>query len=357
MSAKRRKGVLNNEKRTPLFNRVKHFLGTYWAEIFSILLLSGMIYLLIIQPKNEDFVKSLVEIETWLLTISSIIIAILTTYLVSKIFQIRQERQSIIPEAKTLSLKLNSFSKIAHRLLNSYGFWEKGLTVFLSQEYPRMTHYKVDKIRGLDPDSWEDEDMKKFLNDDRYPYSKELMLELRCMFPDTYHYDYIYSPYDTPPRFPIELLEKWINTYAGNGLWYNFHHQYSLVKDKYDFSSVPSTIKAFIESEAQKIDRKKYKKMSFGPEMLASLGDQIHSNILPELYQRMLMIESGAPRLIKVFYLVLGGMIITGLFLPITNKLFQFGCLFSIISISSVLSLTVYSFIKIGQLINKEIKL
>lgn len=78
-----------------------------------------------------------------LIQFSGIFSAILITYVVSKVFQVRQERVERYKEIVKLANKFTDFRRIARVLVNNYGFWDKGMREKMRKEYEAIDYFTI----------------------------------------------------------------------------------------------------------------------------------------------------------------------------------------------------------------------
>ena len=103
------------------------------SKIFLILLAISLMFSLDLKSIDYDYEKLL----NLIITINGVLIAVIATFLYSKILVERAERIQMKIEIDTLSLKLSSLRRIATYLLDSTSFWKKTTSV-IYENYPSI---------------------------------------------------------------------------------------------------------------------------------------------------------------------------------------------------------------------------
>lgn len=282
---------------------------------FLFLIIASEIWLMIKYPiKYED----LQNLTSQLLTFSSIVVAILITYIMSKVFQIRNERIENRKEIIRLSNQVTNFRRICNILKNNLNFWPSQLVSRMRGVYKDLNYFDIQnqqldsssQIYQLRQNFWADSTINKSAGQ---LYSA---LESLCLDKNNWSSE-LHDSYDHDLIYPLEVLHEWIYYYNANELWYWFNHEYREIRHVIDFTSITSEEKKKIESFARKIDSNRYKNPRFNESLLADLGTDFESHYFALLYERTKENNSGLPQTINLLLWLTLSLIIIGVLVPI----------------------------------------
>lgn len=91
---------------------------------------------------NSDFEKNeiLKDTSANLFTFSGIFSAILITFIISKIFQIRNEKRELKIKIINLCNKVTDFRRICEKIINNYDVWDASTKSKLDNKYKHLTY-------------------------------------------------------------------------------------------------------------------------------------------------------------------------------------------------------------------------
>jgi len=331
------------------------FFYRFFPIILSVLffLIIGLSLYCELQQKSE-LKEILNDFRDKTLTVSGILSAILITFLTSKVLQIRQEKLQRVPDFKDLTQKLHKFRNIINRLIHS-NLWVDGLWIFIDTNYQKLSHFDVREMAFVG--SKPTELATKYIRDHKFGDLGDLYLELKSFLFDPYFDQTLYSEFEVPVYYSKEIVEKWIKYECGGGFWYYFEYKYAAYKPSLRVDQIYIGDQTAIKEICLKIDYERYKNIEFGPELLAKLGTQFHSEIIPKLSRLQTYAERGLPSIVNFLFIVLGLLIFFGIAVPLLIKLFFLNPLFDIISISVVLTICFYLITSFYQAMKKENKI
>lgn len=261
--------------------------------------------------------QKLIQLLNNIFQFSGIYSALLITFIVSKIFQIRQEKLERLREIIVLSHKTTDFRRICEILVESYDFWNKDMRQIMDGKFKKLTYFQI----HLDEDSH-----KKLTKDriDEYHNSKNIVgsgfyLAVKSLIKhnDNPFQMELYDEYDYNIDYSVDILNKWVSAYSANCFFNYLEHKKASYKGAFDFSAIDKNDKEKIISLSKKINEKKYKKSVFNPELLVQLGNDFNSLILPRLFQLTYNNKKGLPKSLKFLILILIVIMIFGVFLPL----------------------------------------
>ncbi len=327
-----------------------------WSIIVTLIL--GVCFLIFLhlshacgysQKKDTDEAIELISL------LSSIIAGIVIAFLASKIIQIRQEKIALKPSLWELTRKLHYFRKIIHEVFYNYDFWPKELPNYIKQNYSDLTYYDVRDIIYVDKEITEE--ARKFIQDEKFgEIKKQVYLEMKSfLLPLRIFDETVYSEFDVELMYSSSILDKWQEYDCGNMIWYLFENKYNLYEGQFNFNSFPSSKQKEIELLSRKIDKERYENIEFGPDLLGKLGSQIDLDIIPKLNRLQHEFEQGLPKILKFMYSILSSMLLFGVILPVIIKLLDFPIIFSFISITTVLSATIFFILRLPNIMKREI--
>ncbi len=254
--------------------------------------------------------------------------AILITYTISKIFQIRQEKIALIPKLEELSNKVTNVRRIANILIETYDFWESPMKHHFDRKYNRLDKCVMDEVRNNIGHTY-----KYLLNE----YSKEfgqtgdLNPELSAKFSGHYFYldlkaltkgrkgdaDFWYGEDELNYIYESAIVEKWIYSHCGD-FWYFLspEGEWKQYSDVFHIEKISKPNKEKILRLIKKTEPSINLEQSLNI-VLGELGGKFTSLYLYKLLQYLSITEKGFPRIIKNLTTILSITIISGLFIPI----------------------------------------
>lgn len=308
------------------------------------------------ERSTANYNEILIKVNDKLIDASSIISAIIISFLVSKVLQIRQEKLARWSEYNELTQKTHNFRNAVFIIFKSWNFWVQGLKSTIETTYKELEFYDVRKV-GFVHSTKLSILAKNFIHDDTFGDTKNLYLELKSFFPMESLFDpTIHAKFEVPQLYDLKLIELWTEFNCGNGLYYFFNYKYGFFQDDFLFQNVHSSDKLEAEQYALKIDKERYENIEFGAQLYDLLGGQFTEEILPKLYLLTRYFNSSLP--ISVIYLTFTLSLILGfgIIIPFLNSLYAFNSTYTIIAISMVLSVIFYFIISFYWILKKQVK-
>jgi len=296
--------------------------------------------------------ERIISVRADIISISGILSGIIIAYLSSKVLQIRQEKINKLPDLKELTQKLHRFRKICHKLTHS-NMWAPGMESLLGNTYEGLTYFDVNENKFVN--SKISEQASQFIQDKTKSNTSYLYLQLKSFESDIFFDETVYSEFEVPKYYSITILEKWIKHECGSGLYYYFDHEYSTYKNSLKLHEVIEEYQEDIIQACLYIDKERYQNQVFDNKLLAKLGTQVTTDILPRLLRLQLYIEQPLPKIITYLYIVLLLLITFGVSLPILIKVYDLDIIFDIISLSTILGTSIYLITSFYNLLRTEV--
>lgn len=272
--------------------------------------------------KTEKKIDSAIDI---IFQFSGIFSAMLITFIISKMVQLREERVNRRKDVLALSYKITDFRRIAEILLSCYNLWGKELYGLMQGKYKRLTLFDLEcgyystrspVLKSTLDDFSENPklfkgklylDMRSLVNNNGNTWSGELY--------GTEEHDIIY---------PLGLLEQWLSATNGNYLWYCFAHEWGDYEKELDLSNIDYTKQTQILDLCKRINPSKYSKRVFDRLLLADIGSDFYSYFLPKMHRLVEENTSGLPKALAFLTRMLYVIVIFGLIVPLIITVFNF---------------------------------
>jgi hypothetical protein len=254
--------------------------------------------------------------------------AILITYTISKIFQIRQEKIALIPKLEELSNKVTNVRRIANILVDSYAFWEAPMKNYFERKFSRLDKCIIEEAKNNNDHLCHDLVNCYY---EEIGQTGDANPELSAKFSGHYFYldlkaltkgrkgdaDFWYGEDELNYIYESSIIEKWIYSHCGDFWYFLSPHgkgkQYSDVFHPEKISkSSKETILRLIKKTEPSIDLEQPLNI-----VLGELGGKFTSLYLYKLLQYLSITEKGIPDIIKNLTTILSITIISGLFVPI----------------------------------------
>lgn len=296
---------------------------------------------------------SITDSRSDIITISGILSAILITYLVSKVLQIRSEKISKQTELFELTQKVHKFRTIISIILNS-NLWANGIRNFVEVTFKGLTYYDIRQVSIVRSQS--SNQAQNFIKQKKSD-TASLFLELKSFNSNSIFDRKLHSEFDVNEYYETEMLKNWVEYGCGTGLWRFFTDQWSVYSSDFHFDNVYIGDKEKIEKFSSLIDKERYLNHAFGPDLLSQLGVQFTEDILPRLARLQHFIEKGLPLIVKYLFSILILLVIFGVTLPFIVKVYGLPPIFDIISASFLLTVCFYFIISFYDFLCEEIRL
>lgn len=292
---------------------------------------------------------------------SGIYSALLITFIISKIFQVRQEKLERLKEIITLSNKTTDFRRICKILQDESNIWDKVMRNKMDNKYKNLTYFqihldipKTPQIKKLIQNYHEEEDN---FGSDFYLAIKSLLIGPQKSFQLE-----LYDDYDHNIVYSLEILSQWYGANSANSFWYYLDDKWHTYNTAFNFSALSKNNQEQIVSLAKKINSKKYESSTFNKDLLVSVGNDFETSIFGRLYTLTYYNEQGIPETLIFLIRILITTILFGVFIPlwlssIIISNFNIKILVSSISII-VLSLSIIYFVfSFRKILENEIKI
>lgn len=281
--------------------------------IFSLTVFLG--FFLLFKNYRITDEKALIALENNIMQFSSLFSAIIITFIVTKVFQIRSERISNRASVISLSNKLTDFRRIAHIMLHRTEFWPTGMKSRMDNKYKDLSFADLYNHTGLS-------DTKRQLIDDfekdNVTVGGNLYLDLRylegnvhlpeslLMFEDR-DKNLIYSTID---------LDVLAGLHIGGSVWYHLANEWGNYEGALNLTAFKPKEKERICFLASKID-KKFDGREFDRTLLAEVGTEMSEHNIPQLYELLLENTKPLPFVVKYLWILMVIVLMFGVLIPI----------------------------------------
>lgn len=231
-------------------------------------------------PVSLQESENLATLQTNLLTASSILSGIITTYLFSKIFQLITEKSERHKQIVKLSSKLTAYRRITYYLLSDNGFWiDESDKKKFRKKFPTLDFQELHK--NIDGGDLSDSG-RKFWETNDFSVSKiDLMLSLKAILDDS---DMVpYWVIDKTIKFNYTFDDLYSYGYPSNQIWYYLDDKFLGELDGIvDTNKISNKNKTKIIENANLINPS-YSQKKFDRFFFSHLGTKFYNIIIPEL--------------------------------------------------------------------------
>jgi hypothetical protein len=304
----------------------KHFSKN--SSIISIII--GIVLFFFISEYKLNSKEELNNLLTNLIQFSGIFSAVLVTLVISKIFQIRQEKVNLIDKVEELCNKVTDVRRIAIRLINTYGFWNPTMKNYMDANYKVLDKCLIDEIGENSKHKYYE--LKQNLNlefgqtgsanTEEYNarfYGYWFYFDLRALVKgDENNIELMYSIEDKNLIYRSEKILRFYQSHCGD-FWTFFSKDYKggVYSNDFNIAAIKKDYKEDILILAEKIDSR-FKNRQLGNELLADIGSIFTSQIVPKLLSYLSIFESGLPEIITKLNKLLLIIFLFGLIIPIS---------------------------------------
>lgn len=285
--------------------------------IISITLIIIILLLFFLARNHHKDVEKINSVLNNILQFSGIYSAILITFILTKIFQIRQEKLERLQEIIVLSNKTTDFRRICDILIETDSFWKPEMREKLDGKFKYLKYFHLhledyndnQKLQALISEFYE---TKEKPGADFYLAIKSLVQNGNKKFQlelfDEYDYNITYS---------FDLISKWVGAQSSNAFWYYLEYKWHTYKDIFSMATISKADASRIIALSKKIDNKEHSIESFDKNILVDLGNYFNSVVLPRLYQLTYKNEMKINKTLNLVISNLIAVMIFGIFLPI----------------------------------------
>lgn len=306
--------------------------------------------------ENKNYSDTLIKLSDKLVNASSILAAILITFLVGKVIQLRQEKLAHFPEYFELTQKIHFFRNALYILFKSNSFWVNNLKQYMDKVYEDLEYYDVRKVVFVNSTKTS-ELAHAFHDDETYGDTIRLYLALKAFFPEKGLFDpTLYIEFNVEKFYNPQLIELWGTFEPSAELHYFFNYKYGFFEEDFNFQNVSARDQRRAVEYAHKVDNERYKEIEFGNTLYDMLGQQFTEDILPRLSKKSQHIHEQLPLSIQYLIPILSLILAFGVVVPIFNSLYNFNMSYAIVSISIVLSVVFYFIIALRRVLQGEMR-
>lgn len=307
-----------------MIQQITSSVNSFWKrkDKFLIIFILFISYLLL-----EAFLKyhhkdeaSLLQLLNNIFQFSGIFSAIIITYIISKVFQSRQERLERKKEIIELSNKLTDFRRIARVLTSCYGFWNSEMRKKIDRTYANLDFFDLQNWDYENQDKYPETKAlrKKFFEEENIP-GAYLYLDMKSLVLENSQ-DWqleLYDKFDHDFTYSVEILSKWTNSHSGGNLWYCLDNKWHSYKDCFDFTALREAQKEEIQHLAKKINQDKFRNRKFDNTLLADIGSDMDTFYLPRLFNATYFNSLGLSKTLNFLLTILFLTIVTGVLTPL----------------------------------------
>lgn len=324
--------------------------------VLSTLIIADLIIIYFIKFPLHDQNK-LDNILNNILQFSGIYSALLITFIVSKIFQIRQERIERIKEIITLSNKVTDFRRICQILYDNNDFWDGAMQRKMKSTFDELSYFHIHLENYYDIPKW-----RKLIDSFNkwtprpgasfYLALKSLVKSDRRSFQLE-----LYDEYDHNIIYTFDIISKWVGAGSANSFFYYLDHKWASYRGTFNLNFITREDCRKIEELAGKIDEKRYGEETYNRGLLVNIGNHFNSEILPRLLQLTYYNSLGITNTLNFLITNLLVIMIFGVLIPIilSSGGLEFSEMYFLSKISIiVISISIFYFIFYFRKILKE---
>ncbi|KAB2913627.1 MAG: hypothetical protein F9K23_16520 [Bacteroidetes bacterium] len=271
---------------------------------------------------------------------TAIFSALLITFIISKAYQIRQEKNILIQEALPLSNKVTYLRSIAHILI-TYDFFNTEMKRNIDNRFPNLTIIEYNDTSGkyeeiqneISNEEGKDSEDYKYYGFRLYMKFKALVskrvvsrdadrkLTELDKVPKRIHWSeetFLYLDTARDKLYPFFFIDACVvNNVASFGI--------NKTPNRFTLGNIPKEPFDRILTLAVKIDEK-FKNRPLTLDLLDEIGNDFESSYLPKLWEKMYEIEKGADRLLITLLNSLLIIVLFGVVIPLIIS--SIGCNF-----------------------------
>lgn len=322
-----------------------------WPILASTLFLGGLVWLI-----HKDVTETeLAKTNDTIISAASILSAVIITFLVAKVIQLRQEKLSYWNEYHSLTQKVHHFRATLLPLYQSWDFWPQGLKHQMQNKYKTLTYYDVRKVVFIHGTKLSPLAQDYLQNDGGL---KNLYLQLRSLLPKGLIDGTLYTKeFDTSIYYDFNELNRWITFDCGSGLFIYFNQEWANYQQVVNFNAITPHEQQEVRNHCMKIDGERYKTVPFGNKLYDLLGQQFTEDLLPRLHKLSGIINDPMPGPLKILSWILPFMILSGIIVPFLVTMGLLPHYFTIFAVSAVLSLLFYLVLTFTKTLSNESKI
>lgn len=286
--------------------------------VISIIFILSFTYLFLnINLNNDEFLKNIVSN---IFTFSGIFSAILITFIISKIFQIRNEKREVKIKVIELSNKVTDFRRICEIILSNYDVWDSKTKSKLENKYKLLSYQHLyDDYLKKKPEKLIDEYLK-----DTELKGANFYLGLRNLIRVNgrkYNLE-LYGDYDEDIIYTLETIEIWHGISCANVFFYYLDHKYHSYKSSILIDNLTVEEKRQIENLSRKINKEKYQDKKFDKNLLVEIGNDFENDLFPKLYNYLYELNESFSKSVNYTFEMLIYIVVFGVFIPLLFPFF-----------------------------------
>lgn len=285
-------------------------------NLLSLLILSFALFAILLYKYHLSNEEDLNTLLNNIFQFSGIFSALLITFIISKIFQIKQEKLERLKEIINLSNRTTDFRRICKILYDEYNFWDKDMRRKMDNDYKNLNYF------NLHIDDNKTEETKKLIDkylDDKNKFGADFFLGVRSLLmgsKKSFQLE-LYDDYDHNITYPLKLISQWYGASSANTFWYYLENKWHSYNTAFNFAALSKADTDLIVALAKKINQKKYESATFSKDLLVAIGNDFETSIFPRLFNLTYYNEQGIPSTILLLIRILTTTMVFGVFLPL----------------------------------------
>lgn len=298
------------------YNSFKVFQKNKNRKIISLLLSCFIFFIILLNKYHLDNDASLNVLLNNIFQFSGIFSALLITFIISKIFQIRQEKLRRHEEIIILSNKVTDFRRICRVLYDERDIWSENMIYKMNNKYKNLTYFQIHLDIAKEPCVMK---LIKEYHTESDNFGAEFYLALKSLviIPQKPFQTELYDDYDYNFLYSFELVSQWYGANSANSFYYYLDNKWHSYKTAFNFSALSEINKNQIISLAKKINPKKYESSIFDKDTLVSIGNDFEAYIFRRLYILCYYNEQGIPDTLIFLIRILVITMLFGVFIPL----------------------------------------
>lgn len=293
-------------------SKKNYIISLVFIIIFSYIFFNGKL-------SDKDTLKDSVQN---LFTFSSIFSAILITFIISKIFQIRNEKLDIRLKIISFCNKVTNLRRICEKIISNYEVWNSETKLKLDNKYKFLSYQNL-----YDQDNKPEKLIYEFINDKELR-GANFYIALRDLVKRNgrkFNLE-LYGDYDEDIIYSLETISIWNGNSNANAFFYYLDHKYTIYNQSILIDNLTTEEKSEIENLAKKINKEKYQDRIFDRHLLVDIGNDFENEIFPKLYNLLYEFNDNFSNTFNYTLTLLYSIVFFGVFIPMifpfTNNIY-----------------------------------
>lgn len=339
----------------------KEYITNKHRNLITVLVVSFALFIILLYQYHLSSEDDLDSLLNNIFQFSGIFSALLITFVISKIFQIKQEKLERLKEIISLSNRTTDFRRICKILYDEQDFWNKDMRCKMDNDYKKLTYFNL----HIDDNKTQETKtlIEKYL-EDKNKFGADFFLGVKSLLigsKRSFQLE-LYDDYDHNITYPLKLISKWYGASSANTFWYYLENKWHSYNTAFNFAALSKADTDSIVALAKKINPKKYESSIFNKDLLVAIGNDFETSIFPRLFNLTYFNEQGIPTTILLMIRILIATMLFGVFFPLWLSSVKIDNLNIKIIISSisiiVLSMSIIYFtLSFKRILENEIKI